>query len=379
VTWYLRLTLWYQRCREACAEAALKGKKKRLKQYELLRRHRPEIQVCPRGCGFDERARHDLVVRTGLSGRAKLMAATSFETKSCPNDGARLIRKCARCRKPILAPIADHCQFCGVPQPWSKDRRAATERLSVRYWCPEDPETPESARRAYDPAEHLFKVVAGLRDGKEVEVDVWVLDGDIAQLGVDAVISNDDVDGQMWSQSARSIRDAAGEIVEREAQSDRPFRLGHAWSTRAGELGHLRNVIHVASMSRYGNPSPGDVSSCLKAAFRLAIRDGHESLGLTAFGTGPAAITRNQWFSLFAAATAELFDTAELFPPDKEAHYPENFSIVLVLFEPRRFEEDVQRLRDTFRDAWTKMEEPHRATLEPSAEAPMSEVPMGQR
>jgi len=375
LTWYLRLILWYRRCREACTEAALKAKKKRLKQYELLRRHRPEIQVCPRGCGFDERARHDLVVRTGLSGRAKLMAATSFETKSCPNDGARLIRKCARCRKPILAPVADHCQFCGVPQPWSKDRRAATERLSVRYWRPEDPETPESARRAYDPAERLFKVKAGLGDGKEVKVDVWVLDGDIAQLGVDAVISNDDVDGQMWSQSARSIRDAAGEIVEREAQSDRPFRLGHAWSTRAGELGHLKNVIHVASMSRYGNPSPREVSSCLKAAFRLAIREGHESLGLTAFGTGPSAITRSQWFSLFAAATVELFDTAELFKGDEEAKYPEKFSLVLVLFEPRRFDEDVQRLRDAFREAWTKMEEPERGMPEP----PMSEVPMGQR
>ena len=36
-------------------------------------------------------------------------------------------------------------------------------------------------------------------------------------------------------------------------------------------------------------------------------------------------------------------------------------------------------MRDTFREAWTKMKEPERGTPEPSAEAPMSKSPMGQR
>jgi O-acetyl-ADP-ribose deacetylase (regulator of RNase III)/predicted RNA-binding Zn-ribbon protein involved in translation (DUF1610 family) len=373
LTWRLRPILWCQRWRERCAEATLKAKKKRLKQYELLRRYRPAIQVCPRGCGFSERARHDLIVRTVLSGKAKLMAETSFETESCPNDGARLIRQCARCRESIFAPIVDHCQFCGVPQPWSKDRRAAAERMSLRYWRPPEKNSArEDARRAYDPAERIYRATPGLRDGRKIEVDVWALDGDIAQLDVDVVISNDDVDGQMWSQSARSIRDAAGEIVEREAQDEKPFRLGHAWTTGVGELGHLKKIIHVASMGRYGIPSPEGVRGCLEAAFRLAIQDGYKSLGLTAFGTGPSAITREDWFSVFAATTVELFDTAELFTDKEKASCPEKFSIVLVLFEPRQFDGDVRRLRQAFREARTKMKEPERGTPETLVEAPTS-------
>lgn len=333
--------------------------------------------MCPLGCGYDERARNDLIVRTGLSGRAKLTMGSFFETKSCPNDGATLMRRCARCRKPIFAPVADRCQFCGVPQPWSMDRRAATERPSVRHWRPER-DVPKDERRAFDPAEHLFKVTAGLRGGNdrnEVVVDVWVLDSEVAHLDVDAVISNDDVDGQMWSQAARSIRAAAGGVVEREAQADRPFRLGHAWATEAGELTHLESIIHVASVSRYGKPSPTDVDKCLKAAFRLAIRGGHESLGLSAFGTGPAAIPREEWFAVFAAATVELFDTAELLTEEEEeeaaeANFPESFSIVLALFEPREFEQDLERLREAFRDARATMNDPDRGVPEPLVQPP---------
>jgi O-acetyl-ADP-ribose deacetylase (regulator of RNase III) len=320
-------------------------------QYKIVHGYRTAVQVCPRGCGFHERARHDLVVRTGWSGKAKVAATTNFETTNCPRDGARLISRCARCSRPVFAPVADRCQFCGVPQPWAQERRVGAERASLRYWRPEPDSVPESERRVHDPAERLYTAGPVDADDAIQAAGVWVIDGDIVRLAVDAVISNDDVDGQMWSQSAGSIKVAAGEGVERLAQEGKPFRLGHAWTTTAGDLQRMKGIIHVASMSRYGTSKIDTVRKCLNAAFELAVERQYASVGLTAFGTGPAAIKRSEWFKVFAETTVDFFINSE-------GKRPAGFSIVLVLLGPRKFERDTERLRQAFRDAWAQAGSP---------------------
>lgn len=343
-----RCRRWWERRTEARV-----ARSKELRQYELAHGYRTAIQVCPRGCGFHERSRRDLIVRSGWSGRAKVKATTSFETRNCPQDGARLVSKCARCSRPVFAPVVDRCQFCGVPQPWAEERRAGVERASLRLWRPEDESIPEDERRVHDPAEPLYSSIVTGADGRKREANVWVIDGDIVRLAVDAVISNDDVDGQMWSQSARSIKDAAGEGVERLAQEGKPFRLGHAWTTTAGDLRQMKGIVHVASMSRYGKSSIGTVRDCLVAAFQLAAKSDYSSIGLTAFGTGPAAIEFNEWFEVFAETTVDFFAD-----PETQEEQPANFAIVLVLLGPRNFERSVSELRGAFQRAWVQADEP---------------------
>jgi O-acetyl-ADP-ribose deacetylase (regulator of RNase III) len=323
---------------------------KETEQFERLYGHRAPIQVCPRGCGFHEQARRDLVVRTGLWGRANATATISFETTHCPLDGAKLTRRCARCERPVFAPVVDRCEFCGVPQPWATERRAGAERASLRLWRRGREEIEKGVSRVHDPALHLY---SSPKKGKDDHPgDVWVLDGNIARLAVDAVISNDDIDGQMWSQSARAIKNAAGEGVERLAQEGKPFRLGHAWLTDAGDLKQMKNIIHVASMSRYGKSNIETVRKCLASALDLAAEKNFRSIGLTAFGTGPAAIDLNEWIEAFAEITVGFLNG-----PAK-AKRSEELSIVLVLFERREFEEEVEKLRVAFRRAWMKHGEP---------------------
>lgn len=333
--------------------------KKELGQYQLFHGHRNAIQVCPRGCGFSERARRDLIVRTGLSGRAKVTATNSFETNNCPQDGAKLVSKCARCERPVFAPVVDRCQFCGVPQPWAKERRAGVERSSLRLWRPEPDSVPEIERQVHDPAEPLYASEIRLADGTR-KADVWVIDGDIVRLAVDAVVSNDDVDGQMWSQSARSIKDAAGEGVERLAQEGKPFRLGHAWTTTAGDLRQMKGIIHIASMSRYGKSSTETVRQCLVAAFRLAAQREYGSIGLTAFGTAPATIKMHEWFEVFAETTVDF-----LADPERQEELPANFSIVLVLLGRQDFEDVIGELRSAFHEAWARAGKPAGGKPEP--------------
>jgi predicted RNA-binding Zn-ribbon protein involved in translation (DUF1610 family) len=218
-----------------------------------------------------------MVARTRLTGRAATHVAFRFEITNCPKCGALLTRACARCRRSIVAPLADLCHFCGLPQPWASERRAGIERASLLRWSERD-------ERAHSPADALYAAVSGEGESKG---GVWVIEGDVSQLDVHTVISDDDIDGQMWAQVARAIKVAAGEGVERLAQEGKPFKLGHAWWTSAGALRQMRGIVHVASMSRNGELKLEVVRECLANAFTVAGEHQCESIGVATIGSGP--------------------------------------------------------------------------------------------
>jgi O-acetyl-ADP-ribose deacetylase (regulator of RNase III)/predicted RNA-binding Zn-ribbon protein involved in translation (DUF1610 family) len=306
--------------------------------------NRTPVQVCPRGCGFRELARRDLIARTKWLGRAGVRVSFVFEASNCPKCGVRLVRRCARCKEEILAPVADRCQSCGLPQPWAFERREAAERTSIRLWRPE-PNVPEAKRKVNDPARELYTA----RD----RGDLWVIDGNIARLAVDAVVSNDDVDGQMWAEVARAIKLAAGEGVELLAQARKPYALGQAWHTPAGLLKDVQGIIHVASMTRNGESTIRSVNESLLAAYRLARSRKYESIGIGAIGSGPAAIPISEWLRAFAEVSVGYLADDTVW---KEGDKP--LSVVLVLFEPADFDADVERLRRVISTAWHQLGAP---------------------
>ncbi|HUC07446.1 MAG TPA: macro domain-containing protein [Solirubrobacterales bacterium] len=313
--------------------------------------YRLPIQVCPRGCEHHELARRDLLTRTCLSGRVEMHNSFTFETTNCPKCGTGLVRECARCENLVFAPVADRCQFCGLPQPWAADRRAAAERASVRLWDPADP-------KVHDPAWSLYKV-----DGRG---EIFVVEGDLVRLAVEAVVSNDDVDGQMWAETARAIKNAAGEEVEQRAQDGKPYRLGEGWITAAGNLAApKKNIIHVASMNRRGESTVESVRSCLVSTMDIAFREDYESIGLSAFGSGPSAINKPEWYRTFAETTVPYL-TGDTPPPNPDAP---KLAIVLVLLEPQSFRETFELLSDA-------VSESHRRLGRPSWGAP-SPLPPG--
>ena len=312
-----------------------------------LHGYRTPVQVCPRGCEFRELARRDLISKTRLGGRAALHVAFTFETTNCPECGSRLARRCARCRHEIFAPVVDRCRFCGLPQPWATERRSGAERAELRIWRPPEEGDPEGqAQRANDPALPLYRSPG--------HGNIWIIDGDISQLAVDAVVSNDDVDGRMWAQVARAIKAAAGEGVERLAQEGRPFKPGQAWWTSAGSLENRKGIIHVASMSRRGESHLETVRECLVAALDLATEKKYESLGVAAIGSGPAAIDPNDWYRTFAEVA---IDHLAHRPINDDGANPE-LDIVLVLFEPPDFSAELQSVREAIFAAWRKAGEP---------------------
>lgn len=307
----------------------------RPERFEELTSYRIPVQVCPRGCEYHEAARRDLLTRTSLWGRVETQVTSTFETSNCPKCGAQLVRECARCKHEIFAPVVDRCQSCGLPQPWAAERRAAAERAGLRKWHPDDKDTR-------DEATNLFEVEHG---------NLWVVEGDITRLEVDAVVSNVDVDGQMWAEVASAIRKAAGEEVEQRAQDDRPYKLGEAWETGSGDMGPaLKGIIHVASMNRRGESSLSIVRGCLESAMDLAVDKGFESLAIGAFGSGPNAIDARDWQRVFARTVVSYLVGAQL--PDAEG---QKFAVVLVLFEPDDFDADRRFLADAVEEEYRKL------------------------
>ncbi|HEX6153543.1 MAG TPA: macro domain-containing protein [Solirubrobacterales bacterium] len=320
------------------------------KSYDLGG-YRTPVQVCPRGCGFKELARRDLLAKTRLGGRAALHAAFTFETSNCPDCGSRLTRRCSRCRKYILAPVVDHCRSCGLPQPWAAAREEGVERTDLRNWRPPEKGKKRSGEYANDPATLLYR---SHRRGA-----LWVVDGNIAELNVEAVVSNDDVDGRMWTQVARAIKAAAGEGVERLAQEGRPFKLGQAWATSPGGLRHMKGIIHVASTNRRGKSTPEAVRKSLISALELATKDKVKSVGVAAIGSGPHEIELPEWYWVFAEVAIKHFTLR-----GDEEKGPPPLDVILVLFDLPDFSAQVEAAREAVYWAWRRAGEPDDGTPE---------------
>jgi len=280
--------------------------------------YRMPIQVCPRGCDYHEAARKDLLTRTAMWGRVEMRVATIFETTNCPKCGTEMVKACARCKSSIFAPIVDRCQFCGRPQPWAAERRVAAERSNVRKWRP-------GVKGVHDAARGLYKAAEGW--------DLWVIDGDITHLEVDAVVSNADVDGKMWAEGASGIRKAAGEEVEQRAQYEKPYKLGEAWLTGGGNMSPpLKGIVHVASMNRRGESDLGVVRDCLASALDLAVEKKFKSIAVGSFGSGPNAIDPTAWLRTFVHTVVPYLARAA-----NQAE-GQRLSVLLVLFEPDDFD-----------------------------------------
>jgi hypothetical protein len=95
------------------------------------------------------------------------------------------------------------------------------------------------------------------------------------------------------------------------------------------------------------------VKKSLLAAYGLAAREGYESLGVGAMGSGPAAIQPARWYKGFAQVSVGYLNEDRLWTSGRKP-----LSVVLVLFEPLDWEADVRALRRAISDAWNNLNRP---------------------
>jgi O-acetyl-ADP-ribose deacetylase len=116
-------------------------------------------------------------------------------------------------------------------------------------------------------------------------VDVEVVEGDIAELDVDAVANAANNELWMGAGVAGALKRAGGREIEAEAVAQGPIEVGEAVVTSGGSL-KARNVIHGAVMGQDLRTNADLLRKTTRRVLEVADELGARSLALPAFGTG---------------------------------------------------------------------------------------------
>lgn len=112
-----------------------------------------------------------------------------------------------------------------------------------------------------------------------------ILDGDLADQAVDAVVNAANNALWMGSGVAGALKARGGAEIEREAMRQGPVEPGESIMTGAGRL-PARHVIHAAVMGQDLRTSAVFIERATRSALASADARGLASIAFPAFGTG---------------------------------------------------------------------------------------------
>jgi len=117
-------------------------------------------------------------------------------------------------------------------------------------------------------------------------VKIEVVQGDITEMKVDAIVNPANTRLIMGGGVAGAIKRRGGREIEEEAMEKGPVPIGDAVFTSAGRLG-CRYVIHAPTVEEPGGSSSlENVSKAMKAALRTAEYLKISSIAFPGMGTG---------------------------------------------------------------------------------------------
>ena len=120
-----------------------------------------------------------------------------------------------------------------------------------------------------------------------VSEKIVLLQGDLTELDVDAIVNAANNDLQLGGGVAGAIRRNGGEAIQRECDAIGSIPVGGAAITTGGKL-RARFVIHAASMQLGGATTARALRSSTAHALRIAAERGLRSIAFPAVGTGIA-------------------------------------------------------------------------------------------
>ena len=141
----------------------------------------------------------------------------------------------------------------------------------------------------------------GDRPSNVLDVQLEVVDADIATLEVDAIANA--ANDRLWMGAgvAGAIKRAGGEEIEDEAVALGPISVGDAVATGAGRL-PARHVIHGAVMGQDLSTNAELVARTTRRVLEVADELGATSLALPAFGTGVGGFPLEECARVMVAA-----------------------------------------------------------------------------
>jgi O-acetyl-ADP-ribose deacetylase (regulator of RNase III)/ADP-ribose pyrophosphatase YjhB (NUDIX family) len=116
-------------------------------------------------------------------------------------------------------------------------------------------------------------------------IEVKVVQGDITELAVDAIVNAANNELVMGGGLAGVIKKKGGQSIEDEAVKKGPIAVGEAVATKAGKL-KAKHVIHAATMALDHKTDEHFIRSSCANALKCASELGLKSIALPALGCG---------------------------------------------------------------------------------------------
>jgi O-acetyl-ADP-ribose deacetylase (regulator of RNase III) len=116
---------------------------------------------------------------------------------------------------------------------------------------------------------------------------VEILQGDLTQQDVDAIVNAANNDLELGGGVAGAIARAGGPQIQAECRAIGPIDVGDAAITGGGNL-RARFVIHAASMRLGGRTSAESLRGSTRRSLEIADQRGLRSIAFPAIGTGIA-------------------------------------------------------------------------------------------
>ncbi len=116
---------------------------------------------------------------------------------------------------------------------------------------------------------------------------IVILQGDLTEIDVDAIVNAANNDLQLGGGVAGAIRRKGGESIQRECHEIGSIPIGGAAITSGGRL-KARHVIHAASMQLGGRTTPRALRASTAHSLRIAAEKGLKTIAFPAVATGIA-------------------------------------------------------------------------------------------
>jgi O-acetyl-ADP-ribose deacetylase (regulator of RNase III) len=135
---------------------------------------------------------------------------------------------------------------------------------------------------------------------------IVLLQGDLTEMDVDAIVNAANNDLQLGGGVAGAIRRKGGEAIQRECDAIGSIPIGGAAITTGGKL-RARYVIHAASMQLGGSTTARALRNSTAHALRIAGERGLRSIAFPAVGTGIAGFPIPECARIMLREVAEHF------------------------------------------------------------------------
>ncbi|HXT72688.1 MAG TPA: macro domain-containing protein [Candidatus Angelobacter sp.] len=134
----------------------------------------------------------------------------------------------------------------------------------------------------------------------EIADKIVLLQDDLTEADVDAIVNAANNDLQLGGGVAGAIRRKGGEQIQRECDAIGSIPVGGAAITSGGRL-RARHVIHAASMQLGGVTTERALRSSTAHALRIAAQNNLKTIAFPAVGTGIAGFPTRECAEIMLA------------------------------------------------------------------------------